>query len=104
MGPVSCVSWMYSVDAAETHETIRWESGMRYQPSPFGGLWGTAGTAALTGREDRGGSITARAVRDQGEHGRRLHVTGEIGQPSVERPEAGDALRDLQTLPLDEER
>lgn len=33
MGPVSCVScvsWMYCVDAAETHETFNWESGMRY--------------------------------------------------------------------------
>ncbi len=29
---VSCVSWMYSVYAAETHETFHWESGMRYHP------------------------------------------------------------------------
>lgn len=28
---VSCVSSWYSVNAAETHETIHWESGMRYQ-------------------------------------------------------------------------
>ncbi len=28
---VSCVSWMYSVNAAETHETFHQESGMRYQ-------------------------------------------------------------------------
>src|SRR5918996_3913956 len=34
MGPVSyvsCVSWMCSVNADETHETFHWESGMRYQ-------------------------------------------------------------------------
>jgi hypothetical protein len=30
---VSCVSWMYWVNAAETHETLRWESGMRYPRS-----------------------------------------------------------------------
>ena len=30
---VSCVSWMYSVNAAETYETDHWESGMRYQVS-----------------------------------------------------------------------
>ncbi len=29
---VSCVSWWYSVNAAETHETIHTESGMRYHP------------------------------------------------------------------------
>src|SRR3989304_5586348 len=29
---VSCVSRRCSVNAAETHETVRWESGMRYQP------------------------------------------------------------------------
>jgi hypothetical protein len=28
---VSCVSWMYCVNAAETHETFHQESGMRYQ-------------------------------------------------------------------------
>src|SRR3989304_4744993 len=28
---VSCVSRRCSVNAAETHETVRWESGMRYQ-------------------------------------------------------------------------
>ena len=28
---VSCVSWMHSVYAAETHETFHQESGMRYQ-------------------------------------------------------------------------
>ena len=27
---VSCVSWMYCVNAAETHETFHQESGMRY--------------------------------------------------------------------------
>jgi len=27
---VSCVSWSHWVNAAETHETIHWESGMRY--------------------------------------------------------------------------
>jgi hypothetical protein len=27
---VSCVSLRYSVNAAETHETENWESGMRY--------------------------------------------------------------------------
>jgi hypothetical protein len=34
MGPVSyvsCVSWMCSVNADETHETFHQESGMRYQ-------------------------------------------------------------------------
>jgi hypothetical protein len=34
MDPVSCVSyvsWVYCVYAAETHETFRQESGMRYQ-------------------------------------------------------------------------
>ena len=33
MNPVSCVSyvsWMHRVNAAETHETFHWESGMRY--------------------------------------------------------------------------
>jgi hypothetical protein len=30
---VSCVSWMYCVNAAETHETFHQESGMRYQVS-----------------------------------------------------------------------
>ena len=30
---VSCVSWWYWVNAAETHETFHWESGMRYQVS-----------------------------------------------------------------------
>jgi hypothetical protein len=36
MDPVSCVSyvsWVYCVYAAETHETFRQESGMRYQVS-----------------------------------------------------------------------
>ena len=36
MNPVSCVSyvsWMYWVNAADTHETFHWESGMRYQHS-----------------------------------------------------------------------
>jgi len=28
---VSCVSGVYSVNAAEKHETFHWESGMRYQ-------------------------------------------------------------------------
>jgi hypothetical protein len=28
---VSCVSWMYPLNAAETHETFHWESGMPYQ-------------------------------------------------------------------------
>ena len=35
MGPVSfvsCVSWKHSVNAAETHETFHWDSGMRYHP------------------------------------------------------------------------
>ena len=27
---VSCVSWKYSVNAAETYETDSWESDMRY--------------------------------------------------------------------------
>src|SRR3990170_923119 len=43
---VSCVSRRCSVNAAETHETVRWESGMRYQthtpdappPPPPGGF------------------------------------------------------------------
>jgi hypothetical protein len=30
---VSCVSWMHWVNAAETHETLHQESGMRYQVS-----------------------------------------------------------------------
>ena len=36
MGPlscVSCVSWMYWLNAAETHESFHQESGMRYQHS-----------------------------------------------------------------------
>jgi hypothetical protein len=49
------------VDAAETHETTYQGSGMRYQLSSFRRLWGTAGAAALTGSEDRGGSITSAA-------------------------------------------
>jgi hypothetical protein len=36
---VSCVSWMDSVNAAETHETFHQESGMRYQPSNHNILW-----------------------------------------------------------------
>jgi hypothetical protein len=39
MDPVSCVScasWVYSVNAGETHETIHQESGMRYQIHPLG--------------------------------------------------------------------
>jgi hypothetical protein len=32
---VSCVFWMYSVYAAETHETNYQESGMRYQFRPL---------------------------------------------------------------------
>ena len=28
---VSCVSSWYSLNAVETHETVHWESGMRYQ-------------------------------------------------------------------------
>lgn len=31
----SCVSSWYSVNAAETHETVHWESDMRYQIHPF---------------------------------------------------------------------
>jgi len=31
--PFSCVSWIPCVNAAETHETIRQESGMRYHPN-----------------------------------------------------------------------
>ncbi len=31
MSPVSCVSWMYCVHAAETHETFHQESGMRQE-------------------------------------------------------------------------
>ena len=34
MGPVSYVSyvsWMHMLNAAETYETVHWESGMRYQ-------------------------------------------------------------------------
>lgn len=34
---VSCVSWWCSVNAAETHETVRAESGMRYQLSYY--IW-----------------------------------------------------------------
>lgn len=37
---VSCVSWVYSVNAAETHETIYRESGMRYHHSSPGPLRG----------------------------------------------------------------
>jgi hypothetical protein len=32
---VSCVSWRYPVNAAETHETVHPESGMRYQSRDF---------------------------------------------------------------------
>jgi hypothetical protein len=32
---VSWVSWRYSVNLAETHETVDWESGMRYQIRQF---------------------------------------------------------------------
>ena len=51
---VSCVSWMYSVNAVETHETVHSESDMRYQPSPIelATWWSTGwqrGTHALLG-------------------------------------------------------
>jgi hypothetical protein len=32
---VSCVSWWSFLNAAETHETFHWASGMRYQFRPF---------------------------------------------------------------------
>jgi hypothetical protein len=32
---VSWVSWMYSVNAVEIHETFHWESRMRYQIGHF---------------------------------------------------------------------
>jgi hypothetical protein len=38
INPVSCVSyvsWSCWVNAAETHETFRWESGMRYHVSSW---------------------------------------------------------------------
>ena len=34
---VSCFSWWYCVNSAETHETFRWESGMRYQHTTTSG-------------------------------------------------------------------
>jgi hypothetical protein len=34
---VSCVSWWYWTYAAETHETVHWESGMPYHHSYY--IW-----------------------------------------------------------------
>jgi hypothetical protein len=39
---VPCVSWCYRVNAAETHETVRWESGMRYHHNML--WWARFGT------------------------------------------------------------
>ena len=45
---VSCVSWMYSVNAAETYETVHWECGGFWPPRP--GVGGRAGTERLGAR------------------------------------------------------
>src|SRR5215203_1575558 len=51
MDPVSCVSsvsWTHSVNAAETHVTVHWKSGMRYHvpTTPSGGPSGRLGASA----------------------------------------------------------
>jgi hypothetical protein len=62
MDPVSCVSyvsWWYCVYAAETHETIHWKSGMRYQPAAR-----PAGRARFLSTDVGGTIITVQSTQE----------------------------------------